>query len=577
MSKLFFGLIGRVCFRIACLGLVGTILHLLAGACAQVQELEGGPMDTIPPQLVSSYPVHESTGFQGKKMQLTFDKAIEVQDIYNRLVVTPRLTKLENKPSYTYKVRGNTLQLELASPLEAETTYTFNFKDAIKDTREGTAAACPTITFSTGDYVDAMYVTGQVKQLMTDQPARDVLVSLYKVVEEDTLLHILNSVPDYFTKTDEEGYFKLAHIKQGLYRIYAGYSEENKLIIDPSKEPYGFLKDPIDLSAGAIEDLTVSILQANVMAFELRGKQPQGPYFEINFSKPVVKYTLELVHQPKRFKETHLYSHLIAHGQGIRVYNTFGLLEEDSLDASLVAEDAMGNMLEETISIHFKEGRTDRESLKYTFTPSSGARVPLAFEGSMVLSKPVSNVLADSLFFVAYGKDTIHITAKDLHFNAQRDAITIQKQFDPGLMAQQIPADTTNEARADLMLHIAKGAFVSVDQALNEAANYHYTFKNPQACGTIKGMIHTQAPGFIIQLLNEQYEVVDEVRNEPDYQFQEVLPGNYRLRVLVLQAQDAAWRFGNINQLAPPDPVIFYPHELSIVANWELDYIDFAF
>ena len=59
--------------------------------------------------------------------------------------------------------------------------------------------------------------------------------------------------------------------------------------------------------------------------------------------------------------------------------------------------------------------------------------------------------------------------------------------------------------------------------------------------------------------------------------FKKILPGNYRLRVLVLQDKDAAWQFGNINKLETPDPVLFYPHELDVVANWELDYIDFEF
>ncbi|MEM7055803.1 MAG: Ig-like domain-containing domain, partial [Bacteroidota bacterium] len=547
----------------------------LTGACAQVSPLEGGPIDTIPPKLISSYPMHESTGFQDKNIQLTFDKEIDVQDIYNRLIVTPRLTKLEGKPSYVYKVQGRTLKLKLASPLEAATTYTFNFKDAIKDTREGTAAESPTITFSTGAYVDSMYVSGKVKYLMTDKPSSNTLVSLYKVTEEDTL-HILNSVPDYFTKTNEEGHFKLDHIKQGQYRIYAGHSEENKLIIDPSKEAYGFLTDPIDLSE-PIENLMLAILQADVTEFKLQGKQPQNQYFEINFSKPVVKYTLALVHKPKRFKEDYLYSNLIKNGHIIRIYNTLGLLEEDSLEARLVAADSMGSIIEETIDIHFSEGRAAKEPLTYTFSPPSGAKVRPAFEGSMLLSKPVRDVLTDSLFFVVNDQDTIQIAPEDLHFKAQRDSIIIRKQLDLCSVAHKVDEETTGDTQVGVVLHIAKGAFVAVDKELNKAVRYHYTLQNPQSCGTIKGRVTTQAAGFIIQLLNEQYEVVDEIRNEPYYQFQDVLPGNYRLRILVLQDGDAEWRFGNINQLEPPDPVIFYPHELSIVANWELDYIDFEF
>ena len=577
MRKLFCRHVVKFSWRIACLGLVSTVIQLLAGSCVQIQELEGGPKDTIPPKLINAYPEHLSTGFRDNKIQLTFDKHIEVQDIYNQLIITPRLAKPADKPSYTYKVRGKTLQLTLASALKEETTYTFNFKDANKDTREGTAAENPTIIFSTGDQLDSMYVTGKVKQLMTAQPVSNALVALYKVTEEDTaLVHILNNVPDYFTHTNVDGDFKLTYIKQGKYRICAGYSEENKLIIDPSKEAYGFLAAPLDLVEPS-EELTLSIAQANAKDFEIKSKKTQGPYFEINFSKPVVKYTLALTRKPKRFREAYLYSNLIEDGATIRVYNTLGLLREDSLSADLMAEDAMGNVIEKTISIHFNEVRTTKEPFQYAFTPASGTQVPLTFEGKITFSKPIRSVHPDGLFFIAYGQDTIHINPQDLHLNTQRNIITIQKKFNPTSISPPIEGDTTSEQHSDLILHVAQGACISVDKELNAAASYQYNFKTPEKCGTIRGRVITKAPGFIIQLLNNKYEVVDEIRNKPYYRFQKILPGNYRIRVLVLQAPNATWRFGDINHLQAPDPVIFYPYELTIVANWEVDYIDLVF
>jgi hypothetical protein len=418
-----------------------------------------------------------------------------------------------------------------------------------------------------------------VKYLMTDEPAKNILVSLYRFVEEpdaDTL-HILNSNPDYFTKTNEEGYFKLDHIKEGKYRIYAGQSEENKLTIDPNKEPYGFLKEPIDLNQ-PVEDISIVIVQADVTDFRLQGTQPQGPWFELNFSKAVVQYQLKLMHQLKRFKEGILYSNLIEKGQTIRVYNTLGLLEEDVLEALLVAEDAMGNTLQDTVSIQFRERKTNKEPLKYTFDPLSGTKIkPDFFEGHIVANKPIKKVQPANIFFLANDQDTIHVSDQDIHFNEHQDSITIQKQFSPAVFGR-IAAPLSPEAtQQSLTLHLAQGAFLSVEQEPNEAATYKYTLKNPQECGIIKGRIITQAPGFIIQLLNEQYEVVAEIRNKANYEFKEVLPGAYRLRVLALRDQDAAWCFGNIYKLEMPDPVIFYPHELPIVANWELDYIDVEF
>jgi hypothetical protein len=559
--------------------LIVTGLQVLTGSCARIMPLEGGPMDTTPPQLISSFPLHESVGFKGKEIRLEFDKEIEVQDLYNRLVVAPKLAVLEGEPSYVYTARGKTLWLKLKVPLQEETTYTFNFKDAIKDTKEGTPAMNPVLTFGTGDHLDAMYITGMVKHLMTDQPASNALVSLYRSIEDgdaDTL-NILNSSPDYFTKADEKGYFKLDHIKEGKYRIYAGQSQENKLTIDLHTEPYGFLPVPIEVYK-PVEGIGLNIVQADIAPLTLQTKQPQGPWFELGFSKPIAKYKLELVHQLKRFKEKKLYSHLVGKkGETIRVYNIWGLLEEDSLEALLQAEDAMGNVIEDTVSINFRENKIHREPFAYALKPVSNTKIDsYYFEGHITFNKPIKKLQTTNIFFVVNEKDTIHVDERDIDVQEHQDAITIKKKFKPWeLKSAQI--DNPDAVQSNLILQVNKDTFLSVEQEANAPGSYRYSLKTPQECGTIRGRIKTQAPGFIIQLLNEKYEVVKEIRNQTDYVFKDLLPGDYRIRVLGLRGQNAAWSFGNIHQSKPPDPVVFYPYELPIVPNWEFDYIDISF
>jgi hypothetical protein len=557
--------------------LASIIALLFTTGCAQIENPEGGPKDTTPPQLISTYPLHESTGFKDKKLKLTFDKEIEIQDIYNRLIITPKLARLEDKPSYVAKVRGNMVEIELEAPLEEETTYTFNFKDAICDTKERTPAANPTLTFSTGDYVDSIYVTGKIQYLMTDQPATDALVCIYKINETDTL-HILNSTPDYFTKTNQNGEFKIEHIKQGRYKICAGYSKENKLILDASKDPYGFLPTVLELLE-PIDNLNLHIVEADITEFKLQNSQPQGQYFEINFSKPIAIYTIELANRSKRFKDAQLYSHLVEDAHTIRVYNTLGLLEDDMLEARLTAQDKMGNSIEQNIRIYFRDKVLEKEKFKCIIQPTTDTKVDtMPLKVHVSTNKPIRNINTDNLFLVFNQADTLQLAPEEIIIDQHRDSITIQKHFNLTDWIQPTEKDTTGDNKLPgIELCIAKGAFVSVERELNEASNHKYLIKNPQECGIIKGRITTHAPGFIVQLLNTKYEVVEEIRNKTDYVFKNVLPGNYKIRILVLNEKDGKWAFGNINQSIPPNPVILYSHELTIVANWEIDYIDIRF
>jgi hypothetical protein len=564
-------------FKVAHRTLVLVVLALLTYSCARIMAPEGGPKDTIPPKLIQVFPTQESTVFKHKIIKLVFDKEIEVSDIYNKLVVTPRLQKLENKPSYTYKVAGNTLKITLEAPLEEETTYTFNFNDAIRDITEGNIAAHTVLTFSTGAYIDAMCVTGKVKYLMTNQSAAKVLVGLHKA--DNKGLNMLDKPPDYFVKADDEGLFKLDHIKKGKYCIYASTSKDNQLAVDPGTDEYGFLKEPIDLTRVSVENVILSILKADVRALKLQSQQPQGQYFELSFNKPVVDYTLALAHKLKKIKKSpKLYSHLVEDKQVIRVYNTFGLLEEDSLEAHLIAKDVLGIVLKEKTTIQFREGRSQDNPTSYAFVPASGTAIRPDFVGTITVNKPVKGVVADQLFFVFNDKKKVRINTEDLQLNAQRNVISIKKQLGPSMLLNSNKDKNKGSKEAEkIVLQIDEGAFVTVEGDSNKATRYAYTFKNPKEYGTIQGTITTEAPGFIVQLLDLEHNVIDAIRNERNYQFNEVAPGSYKLRLLVLQDKEDAWCFGNIHEWKEPDPVVFYPADVAVIANWEVEGIDLFF
>jgi Bacterial Ig-like domain len=562
-------------FRGARCTLVLVALELFTCSCARVMVPEGGPKDTIPPKLIHAFPTQESTGFKVRMIKLVFDKEIEVQDIYNKLVVTPRLQKLKNRPSYTYSVRGKTLKLTLEAPLQEETTYTFNFNDAVKDTTEGNIAEGLIRTFCTGDQIDTMYVTGQVKHLMTHESAAKVLVALCRA--DNNSLNIFDNPPDYCIQTDEEGEFKLGHVKKGKYYIYASTNRDNQLTVDPSEDAYGFLKNPIDLTITPLENVTLSILKADVREFKLQSQQPQSQYFELSFNKPVVDYALTLVHLSKGIKESPvLYSHLVEDKQVIRVYNTFGLLEEDSLEAYLTAKDVLGTVLEEKITIRFGENRGRNHPTSYAFEPTTGTAIRPNFVGTMTINKPVKEVATDRLFFVFNNKKKIRINTEDLQLNAQRDIITITKQLTPSMLPLQENGNKEGEGEK-IVLQMEEGTFVTAEGDSSKAMRYVYTLRDPKEYGTIQGTITTEAPGFIVQLLDLEHNVIDSLRNEYNYQFNGIAPGSYKLRLLILQEKEGEWCFGNIHEQKEPDPVVFYPANVAVIANWKVEGIDFSF
>ena len=61
----------------------------LLSACASIGRPEGGPRDELPPVFVRSNPGAGATGFTGNKIELTFDENIKLEDVMNKVVVSP--------------------------------------------------------------------------------------------------------------------------------------------------------------------------------------------------------------------------------------------------------------------------------------------------------------------------------------------------------------------------------------------------------------------------------------------------------------------------------------------------------
>ncbi len=120
-------------------------------------------------------------------------------------------------------------------------------------------------------------------------------------------------------------------------------------------------------------------------------------------------------------------------------------------------------------------------------------------------------------------------------------------------------------------ISIPKGSFISVEGDTSGSVNRIYRIKDPAKLGLIKGQVQTQETKFTVQLLNKYYEVVLQQADQKAYEFANIAPGDYYIRILVDQNQNGQWDPGNVHQLIEPEPVIFYPHSIPVKENWELE------
>lgn len=532
-------------------------------SCANISTPTGGPKDTIPPALVKVNPTGGAVHFNDRIVRMEFNEPVQVKDFQNQLIITPSIAG-----AYKTKVNKNSIELLFEQPFDTNTTYTLSFREGIVDLNEGNPAQQLQLAFSTGAYLDSLSVGGKVQELLSGKPVADALVSLYRT--QDTL-NIFNSRPYYLSKTDEEGFYRFNNLKAGEYFLYATLDANANLKTETGNEPFGFIKDTVFLSDN-IDSLNIKILGINTNEPAVNSSRPAGPYYEVKLNKAVDEYVLE----PLEETEQRIYSNLVEGNKTIRIYNAWPL--QDSLATYLSITDSLGQQVQDTIYIKFEESKRAKDEFKYSVVPASGATVEQDFSATITFSKPVKEVNTDSLFIRYDSLTTFQlIPEEDFTWNSRRDRLEITRflKVEEGLQEKEETDSLKAKPDNKFSLYLGKAAFISAEQDSSKSSELNYRWAESKNYGLVEGRFISEADSFTLQLVNaESFKVVKEVKNQHNFTFNYVPPGEYRIRILIDENGNGRWDPGNIYKRIEPEPVILLDEKLSIKANWELKEIE---
>ena len=260
------------------------ISELILSQCANPVRPTGGPKDTIPPQLIATYPDDQTINFKGDQITLSFDEYVSADQLQQKLVITP-LTDIK----YKTLIKKRDIILKFEDPFKDSTTYMLNFFDAIKDITERNPAQNIIIAFSTGSYIDSLSLSGKVNDLMTNKPISKTTVGLYPITDS---LDLFLESPYYFINTSDNGSFHLRNMKASRFILVSFLDENKNLKLDPATESYAFLSDTIDTSLN-YDSLQLYQFQVDASNLTFISARPSGKYFDVRYSKKINQYHLD--------------------------------------------------------------------------------------------------------------------------------------------------------------------------------------------------------------------------------------------------------------------------------------------
>jgi hypothetical protein len=521
--------------------IVCFIIMIVQLRCAQQVAPTGGKKDTIPPTLLESNPANKTRNFKGQEIELFFDEYVIVDNIQQKLIITP---EIENP--YNFKQKGTSIVLTFKKEFADSTTYTFNFGDGIKDFAERNPAQNLKLVFSTGATIDSARVYGTITDLRSNKPIFDALVGLYQL--KDTI-DPEKQKPYYFSRTDSSGHFAIENVQAARYRLIATDDKNRNQLYNTKDERIAYLDSAIRVGAdSAAYNLALYLSDATLP--RIQRTSPKVNDYTVVFNKGVDSVDVQ-------FLPNDSLTYLLESPTQLKFFK--GSSTADTTLVTIIALDTLGQPVEQKQKIAFLTQRGKEKQLDpltVRTTPDRGQPLPRDFTYTFIFTKPIAKLAAEQIQLQNDSLTKQPLTKMKWQWNRYHNQLTVTGQA---------------TARDSIKWIIPPGAVISIEGDSLPAAIYKHPVLKEEDYGILRGKITADtATHFILELVNEELKVIRTAYSSP-FTFIRVPPGKYQLRVIVDINNNRRWDTGNYRQGRQPEPIFYFPDPLQVKSNFEFD------
>lgn len=589
---------------------------ILTAACASIGNPDGGRFDETPPRVVGSSPADGAVNVSKRKVQILFDEYIKLEKASEKVVISPPQIEPAN-----VRADGKRVKVDFYDSLRANTTYTIDFSDAIEDNNEGNPMGQYTFSFSTGDVIDTMQVSGRVLNAADLEPIKGIMVGLYPAdsIWNDTLFRTRPFLR--VSRTNGEGRFTIKGVKDGAYRVRALEDKDGDFVFSQKNERVAF--DTTVYVTGSFPDVRMDTVWRDSLWYDsirvvpythytpddvlllafledgqerhlLKTAYPEPTNFTFYFTAPsdstprikglnfderclVADASLKndtvtfwvtdtaLIHRQDTLSMILSYMETDTLGQLVVTNDTLDLSPKTTY-AKIAAE--RSKQIEAWEKDRERRQKKAKKPLPYEENPYERTWLEAGFKPSGSLApnqnvrylakEPILEVDTTKIHFYVK-KDTDWLPAPFLFMPEERSAKSymLYAEWEPG-QKYRFVMDTA--------------AVVSVLEHESKSVRQEFHVRAVEEYGSI--FIHVISPdtGVVVQLLSKNDKVEAQQRTDKDgnADFFFMKPGEYYMRCYVDANGNGQWDTGDYASGLQPERVYYFGKPLPLKAQWDL-------
>lgn len=593
------------------------VIAIVAVSCARMGNPDGGWYDEEPPYVVATAPMENAVNFNGNRVYLLFNEYIKLENAQEKVVVSP--PQLEQPE---IKLQGNRIRVELKDSLIPHQTYTIDFSDCISDNNEGNPMGNYTFTFSTGDHIDTMEVSGNVIDAETMEPVKGALVGLYEkdlFTQEkgDTIFRTQTMIR--VSRSDGDGHFSIKGVaRDKQYRVYAledmdgdlKYSQPSEglafsdQIIKPDCYPDTRL-DTIWADELRIKDLVqvpyTHFIPDNIVLRMFKAKQQERHLLKKDRSEPEqlkVFFTYGdkslPTFRPLNFEAKENVNYLVEHSLENDTITYWlsdsTLINSDSLtvELSYLDTDSTGELKMKADTLEFipklsferreklkeeeyKKWKKEQDKLQKKEKPFEteypkeplkvrwNVKTTMTPEDRISFDVPAPIALIDTtMFHLKVKVDTLY---EDKPFRIEEDSLRARTYY----------IITDLNEKDEYRLEVDSFAIRDIYDRLSIAQKSNIKIGEQDEYGKlIVNLSNVSGKQYIFQLMQGSDKVLREhITTSPRVEFKYLKAGDYYLKLIIDDDMDGKFTTGLYDENIQPEKVYFYNDRIEIKEKWD--------